>query len=1067
METLIQETASAHQSVSCQGFLLKKGDRGLIKTWKRRFFSLELEPEGFEEALIRYSELQGTPTIGSIRFDEFTVLETGLERDLTFYIWNKFKERVWQLQAETPADKKRWIDAIRHCISYHQKISPRGRHEILISGVRFWQRLSLRAVETEFELEVSKDSKSSTCVKTYKQLKKFRLELAARHDLVLPPLPFGDLDIISAPVGSEDPLKSLNTWFAEILKHKRILTDLFLEAFIEEEPLYKNSDTLKISVLEGRHLSRLFGIPNPVCSVGLVDRNSKSYGPTAKTGIEKETISPKWPRSEFCFELNKEIEGVLVTCWGSNAVLTDEFLGKIFIPLESIKKNSVIQHWFPLKTDYLEKISGDIKLQLFYETHSADSTEDIPKPVESPEQRRMRRRTLTRDRGRKVGALELELLYNPPIHMKWDGSLLIRVVRGYDIGKIEHNSAPIDHYFTLRLGNEPRVKTRTRKYTFNPLFEEEHFFVVDSDMEEPTLTVELYQVKGITGDGQLLGKSVLVLSDHVPQSSCSFSLIIEGVGLHREDLIPKELGITMAEMGYFPNLPIVLIPGVASSALFVQEGHQEWVDQRIWISLAKLSSERVRNLWSSKRTAKLNFSASSGDLHASGNYLNASGNYLSSSGNSTSDAPTPFTNIKDEEYVAFANLWLQHMCLQEDGFSDPKGVKVRTVKGKEGVSYMDDGFKGLSYVMGPLIDELHNLGYTDENLIAAPYDWRCPPQYLESRDSYFSDLKAGIEKMVAKNKQKVVLVAHSMGNRICQYFFHFILSKYEVPTIGQQWIDDHIHTLFSVAAPWLGASRMVRAIITGESMGLEAFLSQANAVAFSRSLGSMSMIFPINTNLYFNDPEHEAVIYFKEDESVGFKKSHIPTFLREAGAEKQWQMFEKFYLSENFFGSESASELLDDLAVLKAPPIKRMYAIYGTNIPTEKMFFYAKDSKSGKLRLKSPGIGISGYKIKNGIVYETEDTPQKIIRERTGIDGTRSGDGSVPYVSLNYCATWKKDIPEFQLVELPGVEHQGILNNRIFFKHLIEYVSQVDPSRCRVEHRLAPDEDFMNFLEDV
>ena len=81
------------------------------------------------------------------------------------------------------------------------------------------------------------------------------------------------------------------------------------------------------------------------------------------------------------------------------------------------------------------------------------------------------------------------------------------------------------------------------------------------------------------------------------------------------------------------------------------------------------------------------------------------------------------------------NRWLQHMCLSEDGYSDPAGIKVRPIKGHDGINYLEPGlylvvatslnFKGtitknLSYVMGPLIDELFNFGYTKENLVAAP-----------------------------------------------------------------------------------------------------------------------------------------------------------------------------------------------------------------------------------------------------------------------------------------------------------------------------------------------------------
>ncbi len=53
--------------------------------------------------------------------------------------------------------------------------------------------------------------------------------------------------------------------------------------------------------------------------------------------------------------------------------------------------------------------------------------------------------------------------------------------------------------------------------------------------------------------------------------------------------------------------------------------------------------------------------------------------------------------------------------------------------------------------------------------------------------------------------------------------------------------------------------------------------------------------------------------------------------------------------------------------------------------------------------------------------------------------GTKSyRTGTVPYASLSYCHTWKKDIPWMKVEELDKVEHRGILLNNAFFCTLIE-----------------------------
>lgn len=46
--------------------------------------------------------------------------------------------------------------------------------------------------------------------------------------------------------------------------------------------------------------------------------------------------------------------------------------------------------------------------------------------------------------------------------------------------------------------------------------------------------------------------------------------------------------------------------------------------------------------------------------------------------------------------------------------------------------------KATTYVFGPLIRELADVGYTEKNLRAMPYDWRLPPHKLQERDQYFT-----------------------------------------------------------------------------------------------------------------------------------------------------------------------------------------------------------------------------------------------------------------------------------------------------------------------------------------
>jgi hypothetical protein len=94
-----------------------------------------------------------------------------------------------------------------------------------------------------------------------------------------------------------------------------------------------------------------------------------------------------------------------------------------------------------------------------------------------------------------------------------------------------------------------------------------------------------------------------------------------------------------------------------------------------------------------------------------------------------------------------ANPWLQHMVLGvgslHDGSSDPIGIKTRPVPGLQGCSYLtkERVTSSLSYVFGPLVEELKSIGYVEgKTLFAQTYDWRLILHLLEERDRVFTNM---------------------------------------------------------------------------------------------------------------------------------------------------------------------------------------------------------------------------------------------------------------------------------------------------------------------------------------
>lgn len=145
-----------------------------------------------------------------------------------------------------------------------------------------------------------------------------------------------------------------------------------------------------------------------------------------------------------------------------------------------------------------------------------------------------------------------------------------------------------------------------------------------------------------------------------------------------------------------------------------------------------------------------------------------------------------------------------------------------------------------------------------------------------------------------------------------------------------------------------------------------------------------------------------------------------------------------------------------------APPVKRVISIYGINYPTEVSGVYkrnpvkhipnASNKKSQSSELEPTFVldrdaildkpTAKTHTIKRGLIYETSKSPQEVIAaDGTVITGMKSGDGSVPYWSLQHCRTWQGKGPsecEVTVHEIDSVEHRAILNDSRFHNILLD-----------------------------
>lgn len=136
----------------------------------------------------------------------------------------------------------------------------------------------------------------------------------------------------------------------------------------------------------------------------------------------------------------------------------------------------------------------------------------------------------------------------------------------------------------------------------------------------------------------------------------------------------------------------------------------------------------------------------------------------------------------------------------------------------------------------------------------------------------------------------------------------------------------------------------------------------------------------------------------------------------------------------------------------KAPPVKRVLAVYGINVPTQVSGTLCRPRamvvKKGKVRARfvPDPTGKSAvdreYGVYSGGIWETTETPQLDLV--TGKTIRRSGDDTVPYWSLQVPKTWKSETRAVRVEELEGAGHRGILNDERFHAILLDYLGGKD-----------------------
>ncbi|KHJ92813.1 Lecithin:cholesterol acyltransferase [Oesophagostomum dentatum] len=236
-------------------------------------------------------------------------------------------------------------------------------------------------------------------------------------------------------------------------------------------------------------------------------------------------------------------------------------------------------------------------------------------------------------------------------------------------------------------------------------------------------------------------------------------------------------------------------------------------------------------------------------------------------------------------------------------------------------------------------------------------------------DLFFDLLKVTIETTFRYHgHQKVITLAHSMGNPLMLYFYNNI--------VNQDWKDKFIESHVSLGAPWGGAMQIVRVFASGYNMNYyRVLLPPSKLRGMQRSFTSSAFLFP--SYAVWNSTEVLA-----STDTKNYTLENVEEFFNDVNYPTGWEQY------------KVAAQLNGNLD----PPGVKVHCIYGTGIDTPERFSWAK-----------------GY---------FPDYPPSVV--------FGDGDGTVNRRSAEVCLRWNESNNQGKRVtthEIPGAEHMAIMQN--------------------------------------
>lgn len=212
------------------------------------------------------------------------------------------------------------------------------------------------------------------------------------------------------------------------------------------------------------------------------------------------------------------------------------------------------------------------------------------------------------------------------------------------------------------------------------------------------------------------------------------------------------------------------------------------------------------------------------------------------------------------------------------------------------------------------------------------------------------------------------------------------------------------------------------------------------------------------------DDKTEALVIYAKSGSALIESLPGNITLRRECLDKMLEVVRDVYDSDDLDprGGQSAAD---------APPVKRVKAIYGVNLPTEVGAVYKlrkscieTEGNAGnrhKLDTHATINTETGFIVKGGILMETKETRQRVVFDERYKDEqfrNSSGDGTVPYWSLQHVNTWSNKCV-VDIDEIEGADHREILADPRFHDVVIAYVREEPKDMSdQVNHRSVVEE---------